>query len=93
MVENIGGKIFQREGGDLEKVTSRLRGEPLAAHIDAERVTRFFGKQHNIKEQIVRVGVSVDVWCGHLYLQFYLTDYVANIFFKFNFSFECAIYI
>ena len=46
-----------------------MKGELLAPHIDAERVTRFFGEQHNIDqferlEQIARAGVPVDVGPG-----------------------------
>ena len=46
MVANVGGKILQREGGDLAKVVWGLGGKLLAVHIDAERVTIFFGEQH-----------------------------------------------
>ena len=38
------GEILQREGGDLPKVVWGLGGKLLVSHIDAERVTRFFGE-------------------------------------------------
>ena len=47
----------------------RLGGKLLAPHIDTECLTRLLGEQHNIDqfallEQIVRVGVPVDVGPG-----------------------------
>ena len=50
VVDNVGGKILQQGGGDLAKVAWRLGGEPLALHLDAERVTEFFVEQHNIDQ-------------------------------------------
>ena len=69
MVANVGGKILQREGGDLAKVVWGLGGIFLAPHIEVGRVTRLIGEQHNIDqfallEQIARVGLSVDVGSG-----------------------------
>ena len=60
------GKFLQREGRDLAKVVWGWVGELLTPYIDAERETRWFGKQHNIDqfewlEHITRVGVPVDV--------------------------------
>ena len=50
VVATVGGKILQREGGGLEKVVRGLGGKLQAPDIDAERVTRFFGEQHNIDQ-------------------------------------------
>ena len=63
---NIWPKPLQREGGSAAKVASGLGGESLASHIDAERVTKFFGEQHNIEsfKGIARMGVPVHVGPG-----------------------------
>ena len=69
VVAMVRGEILQREGGDLAKVVWRRGGKLLAPHIDAERVTRFLGEQHNVDqfellEQMARLGVPVDVGPG-----------------------------
>ena len=69
MAAEFGGKMQQREGGHLAKVKWELGGTSLAPHIDAQRVTKFFGEQHDVDQfvllaRIVSVVVPVDIGPG-----------------------------
>ena len=66
VVKNVGGKIIQREGGDLARVVWGLGGTVPSTCIDAKRVTILFGEHHKIDqsgllEQVASAGVPVNV--------------------------------